>query len=103
MKQILRSVLTVGCGCRLQDTGVLKARMREASQTIELKRCHECGVAATVIHMYDTYDRADFGWSAGCGRYSAGDGHHTKEMKVSLLPSKEKAIEAWNRRTYDNY
>lgn len=43
MKQILRSVLTVGCGCRLQDTGVLKARMREASQTIELKRCPECG------------------------------------------------------------
>lgn len=31
----------------------------------ELKRCPECGGAATVIHMYDTYDRADFGWSAG--------------------------------------
>lgn len=64
----------------------------------ESKRCPECGGGATVIHMYDTYDRADFGWSAGCGRYRAGDGIHTKEMKVSGLPSKEKAIEAWNRR-----
>ena len=43
----------------------------------ELKRCPECG--------------------AGCGRYRAGDGLHTKKMKVSGLPSKEKAIEAWNR------
>nr|DAY68248.1 MAG TPA: restriction alleviation protein [Caudoviricetes sp.] len=67
----------------------------------ELKRCPECGGVATVIHMYDTYDRADFGWSAGCGRYRAGDGLHTKEMKVSGLPSKEKAIEAWNRRAFD--
>lgn len=25
----------------------------------ELKRCPECGGVATVIHMYDTYDRAD--------------------------------------------
>lgn len=31
----------------------------------ELKRCPECGGVATVIHMYDTYDRADFGWDAG--------------------------------------
>jgi hypothetical protein len=51
--------------------------------------------------MYDTYDRADFGWDAGCGRYRAGDGLHTKKMKVSGLPSKEKAIEAWNRRAGD--
>ena len=64
----------------------------------ELKRCPECGGVATVIHMYDTYDRADFGWDAGCGRYRAGDGLHTKKMKVSGLPSKAKAIEAWNRR-----
>lgn len=56
----------------------------------ELKRCPECGGVATVIHMYDTYDRADFGWDAGCGRYRAGDGLHTKKMKVSGLPSKEK-------------
>lgn len=64
----------------------------------ELKRCPECGGVATVIHMYDTYDRADFGWTAGCGRYRAGDGLHTKKMEVSGLPSKAKAIEAWNRR-----
>ena len=56
----------------------------------ELKRCPECGGVATVIHMYDTYDRADFGWDAGCGRYRAGDGLHTKKMKVSGLPSKQK-------------
>ena len=31
----------------------------------------------------------------------AGDGLHAKEMKVSGLPSKEKAIEAWNRRAND--
>ena len=62
------------------------------------RSCPECGGVATVIHMYDTYDRADFGWDAGCGRYRAGDGIHTKKMKVSGLPSKEKAIEAWNRR-----
>lgn len=67
----------------------------------ELKRCPECGGVATVIHMYDTYDRADFGWDAGCGRYRAGDDLHTKKMKVSGLPSKEKAIEAWNRRAFD--
>ena len=38
------------------------------------------------------------GWDAGCGRYRAGDGLHTKKMKVSGLLSKAKAIEAWNRR-----
>jgi hypothetical protein len=48
--------------------------------------------------MYDTYDIADFGWTAGCGRYRVGDGIHAKDMKVSGLPSKEKAIEAWNGR-----
>ena len=63
----------------------------------ELKRCPECGGVATVIHMYNTYDREDFGWDAGCGRYRAGDGLHTRRMKVSGLPRKEKAIEAWNR------
>lgn len=68
----------------------------------ELKRCPECGGVATVIHMYDTYDIADFGWDAGCGRYSACDGLHTKKMKVSGLSSKEKAIEAWNRRVNDD-
>lgn len=67
----------------------------------ELKPCPECGGTALVIHMYDTYDKADFGWSVGCGRYRAGDGIHTKRMKVSGLPSKEESIKAWNRMAND--
>lgn len=34
MKQILRNALAVECGCRLQDTGVVKGRMRERLRTI---------------------------------------------------------------------
>ena len=34
MRQILRSVLAVGCGCRSPDTGAVKVQMREESQTI---------------------------------------------------------------------
>lgn len=64
----------------------------------ELKPCPVCGGAAIVLHMYDTYDRADYGWDAGCGRYKANDGIHSKIMIVSGLVSKEAAIEAWNRR-----
>ena len=67
----------------------------------ELKPCPVCGGKAVVLHMYDTYDRADFGWSAGCGRYKANDGIHTKSMRVSGLLSKQEAIEAWNRRCND--
>lgn len=36
MKQILRSVLAVGCGCRSPDTGAVKAQMQERSRTIAL-------------------------------------------------------------------
>lgn len=79
-----------------RPVGIVSSREARCGMA-ELKRCPECGGVATVIHMYDTYDRADFGWDAGCGRYRAGDGLHTKKMKVSGLPSKEKAIEAWNR------
>lgn len=64
----------------------------------ELKSCPECRGSAVVIHMYDTYDRADFGWDAGCARYRKDDGVHTSRMKVSGLGSKEEAVEAWNRR-----
>lgn len=67
----------------------------------ELKPCPVCGGKAIVLHMYDTYDRADFGWSAGCGRYKANDGIHKKSMRVSGLLSKQAAIEAWNRRCND--
>lgn len=67
----------------------------------ELKPCPVCGGKAVVLHVYDTYDRADFGWSAGCGRYKANDGIHKKSMRVSGLLSKQAAIEAWNRRCTD--
>ena len=66
----------------------------------ELKACPVCGGAAMVIHMYDTYDRADYGWDAGCARAKLNDGVHPDIGKVSVkgFPSKDKAIEAWNRR-----
>ena len=67
----------------------------------ELKPCPVCGAAATVLHMYDTYDRADFGWDAGCSRYKKDDGIHTEVMRVSGLGSKDAAIEAWNRMASD--
>ena len=67
----------------------------------ELKPCPVCGGAALVLHIYDTYDRADYGWSAGCGRYKVNDGIHEKSMRVSGLRSKAEAIEAWNRRAGD--
>ena len=34
MRQTFRNALAVGCGCRLQDTVVVKVRMRERSLTI---------------------------------------------------------------------
>lgn len=64
----------------------------------ELKPCPECGANAVVVHMVDTYDRADFGFDAGCPRYKTNDGIHTKRQRVSGLPSKEAATEAWNGR-----
>ena len=67
---------------------------------MELKPCPVCGGAAIVIHMYDTYDRADFGWDAGCARARMGDLTHPNLEKVMVcgLPSKKEAIELWNRR-----
>lgn len=64
----------------------------------ELERCPICGKAATVIHMVDTYDRADYGWDAGCGAAREGDGVHRDMNKVRIMakPSKEAAIIAWN-------
>ena len=64
----------------------------------KLKPCPECGAKATVVHIYDTYDRADFGWTAGCPRYRVNDGIHKNRQKVQAW-SKEQAIEAWNRRS----
>lgn len=64
----------------------------------ELERCPICGKAATVIHMVDTYDRADYGWDAGCGAAKANDGIHQDMNKVRIMamPSKEAAVIAWN-------
>ena len=70
---------------------------------MELKRCPVCGVAAVVVHMFDTYDRADYGWDAGCGRAKLNDGIHPDPTRIQVkgLRSKEAAIEAWNRMTND--
>jgi hypothetical protein len=35
----------------------------------ELKRCPECGGVATVIHMYDTYDKGTVVYVHSKGRY----------------------------------
>lgn len=48
----------------------------------ELRPCPYCGSQATVIHMVDTYDRADFGWDCGCPRYSLFDKVHAEEQKA---------------------
>ena len=64
----------------------------------ELERCPICGKAATVIHMVDTYDRADYGWDAGCGAAREGDGIHPgmNQVRIMAMPSKEDAVIAWN-------
>ena len=65
---------------------------------LQLERCPICGKAATVIHMVDTYDRADYGWDAGCAAAKANDGIHQDMNKVRIMamPSKETAVIAWN-------
>lgn len=62
--------------------------------------CPYCGSPAMVLHMVDTYDRADFGWDCGCARYSLFDKVHTDAQKERLpkvigWASKEAAIKAW--------
>ena len=73
----------------------------------ELAPCPICGRAAFVFHDYDGYDRADYGWEAGCPRYCRSDGIHGIEIdqnapkseipRVSFLLSKQAAIDAWNQ------
>lgn len=53
----------------------------------DLKRCPVCGGAAMVIHMFDTYDRADYGWDAGCGRAKLNDWIHPDVSKVLFTES----------------
>ena len=71
-----------------------------------LSPCPICGKKAYVLHDYDSYDRADFGWQAGCGAYCVGDGVHGiddylapmgERPRVYHLLSKQDAIDAWNR------
>lgn len=76
------------------------------------KDCCDCPLEAAICTGSSTMPDEDYKriiaiveqWSkehpikTRCGRYRAGDGLHTKKMKVSGLPSKAKAIEAWNRR-----
>lgn len=67
----------------------------------ELLPCPECGAAATVLHLFDRYDNADFGYSAGCPRYRLDDGRHKLCEKVSAFTIKE-AVELWNRKAEEN-
>lgn len=65
--------------------------------TKELPPCYLCGAAAVVCHLYDTYDRADYGWVCGCPRWSLLDKVHPKDRErpeVRAL-TKEAAEAAW--------
>ncbi|MBR4873657.1 MAG: hypothetical protein IKV00_07460 [Clostridia bacterium] len=66
----------------------------------ELERCPVCGKAATVIHMNDTYDRADYGWYAGCAAAKDGDGIHADLdlVRVVGMPSEDVAVKVWNNK-----
>lgn len=68
-----------------------------------LAPCPVCGHPATVTHMLDTYDRADYGWDAGCARARIGDGIHPDPFRVRVraMPSKRTAIDAWNRKALE--
>lgn len=65
----------------------------------KLHKCPYCGATATVFHVFDTYDRADYGWDAGCPRYCVVDKVHDHSLpipKVCGFTSKERAVKAWN-------
>ncbi len=72
----------------------------------KLAPCPICGAKASVIHMYDSYDRADFGWNAGCSRFRLYDDIHGLDEKspsvlfprVSGRLTKQVAITAWNEK-----
>lgn len=71
---------------------------------VDLPRCPICGKKALVIHLHDTYDRADYGWTAGCGAARRADGVHGFAWEAKLppedypsvdAPTKQGAIDAW--------
>ena len=68
--------------------------------------CPICGAKAYVAHIYDAYDRADFGWDAGCPTAKREDGVHgfdwddeiTEDFpRVSMRLCKDDAIRDWNK------
>lgn len=70
-----------------------------------LSPCPICGEKAFVSH--DVVDGFEFGWSVGCPRACIADGVHgfndsksfrQARLTISNLPTKERAIEAWNKR-----
>lgn len=70
-----------------------------------LKRCPICGAKAFVAH--DIVDGFGFGWSVGCPRACIADGIHgfddydsfqAARLVMHYLPTREVAIEAWNKR-----
>lgn len=70
-----------------------------------LHPCPICGAKAFVSH--DIVDGFEFGWSVGCPRARIKDGIHGfddyetfQEARLTMfyLPTKEKAIEEWNKR-----
>lgn len=78
-------------------------------QNEELKPCPVCGAKAYI--QKDEPDGFFMGWSAGCPRYSAGDGihgteaheeHENKGYAVHYCTTKEEAIEVWNRRVKED-
>ena len=70
-----------------------------------LRPCPICGAKAFVSH--DIVDGFEFGWSVGCPGACIKDGIHGfndyetfQEARLTMfyLPTKEKAIEEWNKR-----
>ena len=64
---------------------------------MDLPDCPICGAKATTVHYWDTYDRADFGWSCGCPRFSLLDKVHPDKDFVLIArgATKEAAEAAW--------
>ena len=70
----------------------------------ELPNCPVCGKKALVIHLFDTYDRADYGWTAGCGAARRADGVHGYALDAIAQPedypsvdgiTKKEAVDKW--------
>ena len=62
-----------------------------------LPPCPVCGSEAFSLHMFSSYDRADFGWECGCPRYSLFDKVHPDKSVNLVCKGVEKvdAERAW--------